>query len=390
MTHELRYVGPALSRHSWTAVLSSRQGRYLERDEQWIGATYTAVQQAARQGKIIVTSAGLNTWELTLWAAAKSGAPVLAVLPAAPDETDEDLQRQLDILANEFNCPSIFLSGAFFHAKEDRRSPKTDWPERDRIVIRHADELRPVSIRPDGNLEKLIQEARREGKTVNEDFRVPYQSSRKSVDPRIPAERLASWTKTAAWPYLTHWTHTFSGPWPGEKKADYYASLVENGTGNPRSALDTLRHILKEGCLRGSSFHIPQRRKVIGFTELPPAEAMNEIKYRKRFQRWSFEPYGLALDREKLRNLGARPVRYESESTTGHGDDIFVQHQTSGRSDWSAQREWRLPYDLDLTIFNKEEGCVLVPSSREKETTEAVSRWPVLALTEEIPDGIMD
>ncbi len=390
MTNEVRYVGPPLSRHSWTAILNSRQGRYLERGEEWIASTVSAVQHASQQGKIIVTSAGLNPWELTLWAAAKAGAPVLAVLPANPDEPEESLQRQLDDLANEFSCPPGFISGAFFPATENRRSPKTDWPERDRLVIRHADELRPISIRPGGNLEQLIQEASQRGKTINDDYRVEYKADRKSTDPRIPEDRLGSWTTTADWPYLTHWTHTFGGPWPGEKKADYYAALLEDGNGNPRSARDTLQRILKDGWLLGSSLHMPQNRKTVGFTELPPAEAMKEIKYRKRFQRWSFEPYGLALDREKLKNLGARPVRYESESKNSGEDDIFVQYQTSGRADWSGQREWRLPYDLDLSVFNEREGRVLVPSSKEKEKMEGVSRWPVFALTEEMPDGIME
>ena len=390
MTNEVRYIGPTLSRHSWTAVLNSRQGRYLERGEEWIAATVSAVQAAAQHGKIIVASAGLNTWELTLWAAARAGAPALAVLPAKSDEPEENLQRQLEHLAHEFNCPPGFLSGAFFPASEDRRSPKTDWPERDRLVIRHADELRPVSIRPEGNLEQLIQEATQESKTINNDYQVEYQADRKSADPRIPEDRLASWTKSTDWRYLTHWTHTFGGPWPGEKKADYYAALLEDGNGNPRSAPDTLRRILQEGWLFGSSLHMPQNRKAVGFTELPPAEAMKEIKYRKRFQRWSFEPYGLVLNREKLKNLGARPVRYESETKNTDENDIFVQHQTSGRADWSGQREWRLPYDLDLSVFCEEEALVVVPAQREKEAIEPFSRWPVVALTEEISDGIIE
>jgi hypothetical protein len=338
-----------------------------------------AVRRAASQGKGVVTSVGLHTWELSLWAAGDSKTHAGVVLPSYEGESEAALER----IRRDFAIKSDLLTVFFFDSPCSARRPKAGWPDRDQLVVMIADELWPISVRPGGNLERLIGEAVRSGKPVIEEHRVAYQPPRVSSVRRIEPTEIARWTVHADWPYLTHWTRSFDGPWPGERKADYYFDLSQGGTGNPRSAVETLRRILAEGHLRGSSFKMPGRQRVVAFTGLPPALALAQMRYRKRFQRWSFESYGLALDRGRLERLGARAVIYASDHSAGK--DIFVQGQRSGRADWSGQCEWRLPGDLDLLHFESFEGVVLVPDASDRSRLEKNSRWPVLALTEDSP-----
>ncbi|MFH1743387.1 MAG: hypothetical protein ABIH23_30650 [bacterium] len=372
MEQAYRCVGARPFSTNWVAILNSRQGRYPQQGEEWIGATLSAVRQATRQGKAVLTSLGLHTWEISLWAAGVYGARAAVVLPSYEEES-------FGGIAHEFNLQRDRLTGFLFTTIHRPHQPKASWPDRDRLVITIADELWPISVRPGGNIERLIQQARSEGKPIVEHHRVAYEPVRGSSVQRIPESDLATWTHQTDWPYLTHWTHSFDGPWPGERKAEYYEDLCREGTGNPRSALNTLSRILTEGRIRGSSFRMPGNRRAVAFTELAPAMALQEMRYRKRFQRWSFEPYGIAMKREKLQTLGACSVVYDN-SPSG-AKDLFVQGQRSGKADWSGQREWRLPGDLDLTRFEPSEGLILVRNTEDKETVKEISQWPVFVLT---------
>lgn len=371
-----RRVGAVPPSAGWVAVLNSRQGRYPQCGEEWVKATVAAVRRAAAQGKGIITSVGLPIWGLSLWAAGDCGAHAAVVLPSYEGERDETLER----IGQDFGLKCDRLTCFFFDSPHGPHRRKAGWPERDRLVAMIAGEVWPISVRPGGNLERLIDQALREGKPVIEECRVAYRPLRGSAVRRIETTQLAAWTRPVDWPYLTHWTRSFGGPWPGEREADYYLDLSREGNGNPRAALETLGRILLEGRLRGSSFRMPGQRRAVAFTELSPALALEQMRYRKRFQRWSFEPYGLALDGRKLDSLGARPVIYTSDPPKE--PDLFVQGQRSGRADWSGQCEWRIPGDLDMSRFESSEGLVIVRDAADRKRIEPMSRWPVLALTE--------
>lgn len=371
-----RSVGRGRPARGWVAVLNSRQARYPERGEEWIRATVKAVRDAADQGKGIVSSLGLHTWQLSLWAAGRCSAPAGIVLPSYLDQGEASLEHICDDFGIDRNLVTVF----YFDVDSGPHRPKASWGERDTLIVSIADELWPVSIRPGGNLENLVSEGRRAGKQVVEDHRVAYRPSRTGIHRPIDTRSLAAWTRDARWTRLTHWTRSFDGPWPGERKAIYYRDLSQEGTGNPRSAAETLYRIVRERRLRGSPFRMPGKQPAVAFTELSPASAMDQIRYRKRFQRWSFEPYGLALDRARLEQLGARPVVYTSER--GADGDLYIQGQRSGRADWSGQREWRVAGDVDLTCFDGSSGLVLVRSDCDCARFEQISPWPVLVLSE--------
>ena len=368
-------IGPERPDISWVAILNSRQGKYPQCGEEWIRATCEAVRNAHASGKGIVTSLGLKTWEVSLWAAGSMGMPVTLVHPVSERNPETFLEQ----VAKDFALDPQQLTGLFLPAPLSKRQPKSGWPERDRLVISLADEIWPVSLRPGGNLERLVLSS---GKPVIETHRVAYCPMEGCYAQPIERGDLAAWTFPKTWPYLTHWTHSFGGPWPGEKPADYYADLAKPGTGNPRSSLATLKRILEERLLRGSAAKMPGGQSAVAFTALPPGPAMETMRYRKRFQRWNYEPYGIALDREMLLSLGARPVTYESSSSTDKGN-LFVQGGRSGRADWSVEQEWRFPGDLGLSQFGPGQAVVIVRNVLDRKPLEDLSPWPVLALTEE-------
>ncbi|HPA45987.1 MAG TPA: hypothetical protein PLG59_04730 [bacterium] len=374
MTISPQRIGPECPDISWVAVLNSRQGKYPQRGEEWIRATCDAVRDAHASGKGIISSLGLKTWEISLWAAGKVGAPVTLVLPHSKANPETLLEQ----IAEDYQIHPKHLTALLFPAPHGPHRPKADWPERDRLVVSFADEIWPVSLRPGGNLEALVQSG---GKPVMETHRVAYHPMEDHPIQPIEQADLAPWTFPETWPYLTHWTHSFGGPWPGEKPADYYANLAQPGTGNPCSSPATLRRILEEKLLRGSASRMPGGQRAVAFTALPPGPAMETMRYRKRFQRWNYEPYGIALDRKMLLELGARPVTYESEGCKDR-ENLFVQGQRSGRADWSVEQEWRFPGDLGLSQFGPGQAVVIVRNPQDRGDFQAISPWPVQSLTD--------
>jgi hypothetical protein len=84
--------------------------------------------------------------------------------------------------------------------------------------------------------------------------------------------------------------------------------------------------------------------------------------------RWSFEPYAIAVCKDRLFDLGGRPVIYAIEDLFQDLSDdllyLFQLHGSSGKN-WSAEKEWRIRGDLALSSFAPEETFVIVPSVDE-------------------------
>ncbi len=164
--------------------------------------------------------------------------------------------------------------------------------------------------------------------------------------------------------WLTHWTHSRPGPWPGETAAEYYRDILNEPEKYVRSAPATLAAILAGGVVRGSGTHMAASEMTVSLTSLPPLEALAMMRWRSRYRRWNMEPYGIAIRRDALVPLGARQVRYYDEmpSQLSSAEKIFSQRR--GRlTDWSGEREWRIHGQLHLDQIDPDEIALLVYDS---------------------------
>lgn len=347
----------------FAAILNSRQSKTPAGRDPWIRKTLEAVEWASRSSFGIVTSVGMITWELVLHAASQRKLPIVVVVPQAAESPDKDIAR----IECDFGL-TPGRAGFVFPRLEANRSAKGLWPSRDGFVISFATILVPISIRPDGNLARLISTHGETG--VRTEFEVPYTPT---AHHSRPAPQL--WTSSGQltetdWPYLIHFTRTCHGPWPCEKPSSFYTELLKSADEYPRNAMATLRRILSMGQLIGSSSHLRGGIRAVAFTEVRPHDAQALMRWRKRFVRWSFEPYGIGIHKEWAKSHGFQPVRYglpEDYDRLAHAQRPYFQNR-GGRSDWRPEREWRLLGDLNLKDVPRDALCAL--ARKEEEAAE--------------------
>ena len=200
--------------------------------------------------------------------------------------------------------------------------------------------------------------------------------------------------------WLCHWTRAALGPWPGETRQQYLDQLILGQPDSDRSALATLLRILLESRLRASSEAIRGGFAVTAFTQVPLSEFRCRRIFRSHRRRYDFEPWGIAIRREALVALGARPVIYGTEElwpqlpTT---DQPFYQKiSQDGRINTVTEREWRLPGDLPLSSLAPSDLVVFVNSEADARTVRQHGLWNVLVIppasavpTESIPTSVV-
>jgi hypothetical protein len=359
----------------YAAILNSRQGKAPAGSDPWITSTLAAVRDALNHDLTIISSVGLNTWELVTWAAGHFDGRILLYVPypyeknLSPAGATETLGRPAleNLICREFALPAQRVEFIFQPPERRRGTKKTFWPERDRKLIEMADVLYPISIRPRGNLATLIAEVGK-AKNICDKYRVVYrqQHQRHTSEPFTCST--ATSTRVAAWDYLTHWTRAANGTWPGETCAEYYRDITLANDHYPRSAIDTLQRILRERLLLASPAHIRGGFPVVSFTALAPHEALQLMRWRRRYVRWSFEPYGIAIRNDAAQAAGIRPVIYGTPADYQHlaePDRPFFQNIGMRGGDWLPEKEWRHLGDLDLAKIPDEALKIMVHTSME-------------------------
>ena len=353
-------------------ILNSRQSKTPVGDDAWVVSTLAAVRHAVDSGLTLLSSVGLNTWELVTWGAGQYGGQLGLYIPCPFGDTicgssgfrSDNCQLIAETICREFELHPARIDFYFHGASQTQKTRKALWPERDRAIIAAAEVIYPVAIRPKGNLEQLLA-VDAQGKTVDERFRVRYEHREGRHSPLVSVSQSAALAATS-WPCITHWTCSANGKWPGETAAAYYRDLARPGNANPRSALATLARILSEQQIRATSVHIRGGYRVISFTALPPGEAINLMRWRKRFVRWNFEPYGIAIRADAARASGVRPVMYgvpDDYARLDVSDQPFFQNRGVRGGDWTPEHEWRHLGDLDLSRIPADALKVIVRSS---------------------------
>ena len=165
--------------------------------------------------------------------------------------------------------------------------------------------------------------------------------------------------------WLTHWTRSRRGPWPEQSQEAWLEELILGCHSANRSALAVLLRILIEQQIRGSGEAIRGQHRVVSFTEVPLAQYRKMHRFRHHRQRFDFEPWGIAVRRQRLLQLGAKPVIYGNENlwkTMAVSDQPWFQKQDGPgtHSGFEIEREWRLSGDLHLSQCTVNDVVVFV------------------------------
>jgi hypothetical protein len=136
------------------------------------------------------------------------------------------------------------------------------------------------------------------------------------------------------------------------------------------SAFDVLKEILTTAVLRGSGNEgfIKGSRRAVCFSEIPlSAMLLFAVEPSVEISRpHSYRPYGIVLSKVTVFSAGGRPVIYLPDSE-GHWIPpeekwLHVRFEAPGGVDFTHEREWRVPSDLDL---KETAHYVIVWSARE-------------------------
>ena len=195
--------------------------------------------------------------------------------------------------------------------------------------------------------------------------------------------------ETIAWDrYLCHYTRPCPGPWPGQSHRDYLDSLLKGEASCGHNALDTLERILREGRIRGSHRLVRGVDAVVSWTSRPPWDLGKMRRWNRGLMRWTFEPYGIAVNRRDLRRLGAKPAVYGPTrlyQELSPEERYRFQLQGSTGMSWKLEREWRLLGDLALA--EEMDAFVFVPEEADAEQLirQGSVAFPIVVLTHEKP-----
>lgn len=184
--------------------------------------------------------------------------------------------------------------------------------------------------------------------------------------------------------WLLHWTRAAAGPWPGETYEDFLDALILRTETADHSAITTLLRIVSEGILRASSDGIRGSFSVVAFTGVPLQEFRKRRVFRKHRHRFDFEPWGIAVRKNSLINVGIRAVIYGDDdlwNSLDHEQQPLFQKATSGgATSTSEELEWRAIGDVHFSQFSNSDICVFVDSTDAARVVSFHCPWEVIVV----------
>lgn len=324
-------------------ILNSRQPLRPCGADAWVRATNEALAWIGRQGLLLNCSVGQPSWELTLALASAQRRPVRVFVPVAhgEDEVQEvaRVTKEFDLSYEEAELVVVGKDASLSKAEAMRA--------RDLAVVRQSDILIPVSVRRGGFMNRAVTSP--EGKYVVTSFGVPHQTRRVGLAYEVESSDLTAEAARFDEPFVIHWTRTATGPWPGETRLEYYQSIAASDE-YPRVGFHTLRHILDTRRLVASDWRMPDCEPCVCFSTLTPIEAVSLMRWRSRYRRMSFEPYGIGFSRPAAEKLPILPVLYyDADTEKPPSDDERWRWQAVGdKTDWRRECEFRHCGDIDF------------------------------------------
>jgi hypothetical protein len=357
-------------------VLNSTQPKHPHGGLPWVRSTLRAIEELAGQGNSFVASIGTLPWELALWKIARVRAPVHILCPVAQAGNEHEVRQEIE---RQFELDPSLATWHFLRSEKRSERLKDTWLQRDEAALVAAERIFPVSIRNGGKMGLALQRDDLRGR-IDTRFQVPGDRRPRARAWQLPQARPQTIGER---PYddermIVHFTRACDGPWPGESKAQFFASIAASPGHYPRDGLSTLLRILREGLIRPSTFRIRGRGATVSFTALAPRDALSLVRWRSRYARFAFEPYAIGLCWQAALRAGATAVIYDpgaAHDTTNRGSPM---HQGRGREgEWEAEREWRIEQGVDLTVFDPSEVFVFTATAVEADLARAQCHFRV-------------
>lgn len=364
-----------LLKEKLAVILNSSQSKTPCGNDYWIQNTCLAVKELVNSGHVIITSLGLLTWELAVHLVQDADGRQVIISPIFDDADGANIfQRTVD----DFELDPSKVAMVFVKPDSSSRSPKDNWLKRDEAALSLSQHIFPISIRQNGRLHKLLASTA-DTKKIDDKFKIEYQ---KSIVKPPQYDIKQARNEFPDWDFITHWTRTHHGPWPGETSARFYRRLIKSGDEYPNNAFNTLLNMANERKIRASSNKIRNSHPVIGFSKASPMNILRLLRWCPRQVNWNFEPYGVAINRKAAEKLGIRPAIYGNDETyrrLSEFDKPYFQNRGGVKVDWSLEKEWRNVGDLILGDLSENEMAYIVWKQDEAARMQSVTQARVFS-----------
>jgi hypothetical protein len=429
------------------AWVSSRLGRALDERPDWFAVLRTAAAKFDLQRDLLLTASQTTTARFLERAACLFGLPLLRVhLNESRSCIDWLTRLRRAITRQGLLSPGVVTSPGVVRSPETTTSVTDVFvsppingvsalesserlhqtPTADRVLVLLAEQLVALQVRPRGHLHELLKARLTDARfptasvwlalgasltpedvaeelqslgaigwrlippELNAAARVSHEVENSRV-PRTPPTILSEmpWGDGT---YLIHWTRRRDGPWPGQSETEFLDDLLQSRNSASHSAIATLARIVLQRRLIASAAAIRGSFSVVSLSERSLSDLARARAYRHHRQRWDAEPCGLCIRRDWLIHRGARPVQYGDDETwatmPASERPFFQQRQTRSRRgtrliDWSQEREWRVPGDLDLSAAGTHDVVLFVSTMADAEQLAAISPWPIVVVNSE-------
>lgn len=220
-----------------------------------------------------------------------------------------------------------------------------------------------------------------EQRAVDENFSfAEIQSQPDSLDSPNFSKDVESFMAEQSGEWLIHSTRARSGPFPDQSELTWRDSvLLRHADGLAAEPAEVLQRIIRQRVLRGQRLSKGQP-PVVCFTALPLTDWLARRTFRAHRGRWDSEPFGIAIRRRAIENLGGRAVVYDDcRGSVAVAEDERWCLQSPGKTyDWRTEQEWRLRGDLHLDDCDPDSVRVFVQGEWWQRLLQKTSPWPVI------------
>ncbi len=336
------------------SILISRQTLSISSFTPWIQQTLCACNKIYENNDILLTSIGQKTWNFQLFCGSLLKLKMKIIVPAVDHE---EFKKICGHYKKQFHLDEKKIEFVFLASNSRLKNNY----QRDQYIVDNAELIFPISIRKNGFFYNSLKTKENIDTAFQIDYIVHSREKRKKRYKHIDEKKIEKIDN-----YLFHWTRMPKENWPDESQFDYYMSILKNG-GASRTTFDTLCNIFDKKVIYSSSRHAIKNHKIVSFTGSSIGQFLGLMKWRKKYNEMSFEPYGIGIDKEEATTLGFKKVLYcNPEEYDKLSEEEKKRYHSSGKqTNWAEENEYRLFSDLDLTLIPNEKMICICPTSDE-------------------------
>lgn len=361
----------------FAAILLSRQPLRPNGQTAWVKQVVAAMAWLKDNKCGLISSTGMQTWELITALASMKKLPVQVFVPLTDSH---EFASECDSLIYQYELDPDLTEFVPVYGSERAPNPASLMSRRDRLIVKQADLLVPVSIREDGGMANLVSVARAFGRQITREFEIDHEDRVGSLAEVFSDYPINPELENTRYEYLVHWTRATNSPWPDERQIDFYKDVLASSAW-PRSGLETLRRIVRQRRVISSFRHMPAGVATVSFSSLPPVEVIPLMKWRARYRQMSFEPYGIAISRGAAEGGGVRPVEYVEPPDDPAGGEERWRRQTRGRiTDWRQEKEYRIRGDFAFGGIPPDQIVLYCKSPQEADLLRSECPYRVIPL----------